>query len=197
MQQVIYKEGGRKFVMLTLAPLGCVPSVRALNFQNGVTNGSCMEELTNKAKMFNLALPKMLKQLENQLPGFKYTIFNFFKVFADSIHNPKKYGMFYLFQLKVKYFNVIIYCALLINEKIAITPSRTNVLQVPASRSWWGKVSVSSIECFVMERLAQCRTMKHKSYSYRFFFLFSSKTVPEISWLCMQYSQQNEITQTV
>ncbi|KAL3366267.1 hypothetical protein AABB24_011094 [Solanum stoloniferum] len=88
----IYKEGGRKFVMLNLGPLGCLPSVRALNLQIGVTNGSCMEKATNKAKMFNSALPKMIKKLEKQLPGFKYTIFNFFKVFADSIHNPTKYG---------------------------------------------------------------------------------------------------------
>uniref|UniRef100_M1A2L8 Zinc finger protein n=2 Tax=Solanum tuberosum TaxID=4113 RepID=M1A2L8_SOLTU len=88
----IYKEGGRKFVMFNLGPLGCLPSTRALNLQKGVTNGSCMEEATNKAKMFNSALPRMFKQLEKQLPGFKYTIFNFFKVLADSIHNPTKYG---------------------------------------------------------------------------------------------------------
>ncbi|XP_015168434.1 GDSL esterase/lipase 5-like [Solanum tuberosum] len=89
----IYKEGGRKFVMLNLGPFGCLPSVRAFNLQKRVTNGSCMEKATNLAKMFNSALPKMLKQLEKQLPGFKYTIFNFFKVVADSIHNPTKYGV--------------------------------------------------------------------------------------------------------
>ncbi|XP_049410377.1 GDSL esterase/lipase 5-like [Solanum stenotomum] len=88
----VYEEGGRKFVMLNLAPLGCLPSVRNLNLQKGVTNGSCMEEATNLAKMFNSALPEMLKKLEKQLPGFKYTIFNFFKVVADSIDNPTKYG---------------------------------------------------------------------------------------------------------
>lgn len=88
----IYKEGGRKFVMLNLGPLGCIPSIRIFNLQKGVTNGSCMEEATNMAKMFNSALPKMLKQLEMQLPGFKYTIFNFFKVLAESIDNPTKYG---------------------------------------------------------------------------------------------------------
>ncbi|XP_015168406.1 GDSL esterase/lipase 5-like [Solanum tuberosum] len=89
----IYKEGGRKFVMLNLGPLGCLPLMRALNLQIGVTNGSCMEKATNLAKMFNLALPEMLKQLEKQLPGFKYTIFNFFKVLVDSIDNPTKYGL--------------------------------------------------------------------------------------------------------
>ncbi|XP_015168407.1 GDSL esterase/lipase 5-like [Solanum tuberosum] len=89
----IYKEGGRKFVMLNLGPLGCLPLMRPLNLQIGVTNGSCMEKATNLAKMFNSALPEMLKKLEKQLPGFKYTVFNFFKVLADSIDNPTKYGL--------------------------------------------------------------------------------------------------------
>ncbi|PHT79183.1 hypothetical protein T459_17235 [Capsicum annuum] len=88
----VYKDGGRKFVMLNLAPLGCLPILRALNLQKGVTNGSCMEEVTNMAKMFNSALPKMLKQLEKQLPGFKHTIFNTFKVSAETYDNPTKYG---------------------------------------------------------------------------------------------------------
>jgi len=106
MQQGIYKEGGRKFVMLNFGPLGCPPLMRALNLQIGVTNGSCMEKATNLAKMFNSALPEMLKKLEKQLPGFKYTIFNFFKVLVDSIDNPTKYGVFYLFELKIKYLYV-------------------------------------------------------------------------------------------
>ncbi|TMW84503.1 hypothetical protein EJD97_025044 [Solanum chilense] len=88
----IYKEGGRKFVMLNVGPIGCIPTIKAFNFQKGVTNGSCMEEVTNMTKMFNSALPQMLKKLEKQLHGFKYTIFNFFKVFRDSIDNPTKYG---------------------------------------------------------------------------------------------------------
>ncbi|CAN4097999.1 unnamed protein product [Withania somnifera] len=105
----IYKEGGRKFAMLNLAPLGCIPSFRALNLQKGVTNGSCMEEVTNLAKMFNSALPKMLKQLEKQLPGFKYTIFNAFKVIAECIDNPTKYGIFYLIKLNIQYLHVRLY----------------------------------------------------------------------------------------
>lgn len=106
MHQGVYKDGGRKFVMLNLAPLGCLPILRALNLQKGVTNGSCMEEVTNMAKMFNSALPKMLKQLEKQLPGFKHTIFNTFKVSAETYDNPTKYGMFYRIEHKILYFSV-------------------------------------------------------------------------------------------
>lgn len=88
----IYKKGGRKFAILTLAPLGCTPGSRALNFQQGNKSGNCLEELTNLAKIHNSALPKMLKQLEEKLPGFKYSLFDFFKVAIERIDNPSKYG---------------------------------------------------------------------------------------------------------
>ncbi|XP_055834679.1 GDSL lipase-like [Solanum dulcamara] len=88
----IYQEGGRKFVILTLAPLGCTPGSRALNFQQGNKSANCVEELTTLAKIHNSALPKMLKKLEQQLPGFKYSLFDFFKVATERILNPSKYG---------------------------------------------------------------------------------------------------------
>ncbi|XP_016462207.2 GDSL lipase-like [Nicotiana tabacum] len=88
----IYREGGRKFAMLNMVPIGSLPNIRALNAQKGVKNGDFIEEVTNLVKMHNSALPKILKQLEKQLPGFKYTLFNLFKVFAESIDNPTKYG---------------------------------------------------------------------------------------------------------
>ncbi|XP_019258467.1 PREDICTED: GDSL esterase/lipase 1-like isoform X1 [Nicotiana attenuata] len=88
----IYKKGGRKFAILSLAPLGCTPGSRALNFQQGNKSGNCLEELTNLAKIHNSALPKMLKQLEEKLPGFKYSLFDFFKVAIERIDNPSKYG---------------------------------------------------------------------------------------------------------
>ncbi|KAK4352778.1 hypothetical protein RND71_028296 [Anisodus tanguticus] len=88
----IYKEGGRKFAFLTLAPLGCTPGSRALNFQQGNKSGNCIDELTTLAKIHNSALAKMLKQLEQQLPGFKYSLFDFFKVASERIDNPSKYG---------------------------------------------------------------------------------------------------------
>lgn len=94
MQQGIYKKGGRKFAILSLAPLGCTPGSRALNFQQGNKSGNCLEELTNLAKLHNSALPKMLKQLEDKLPGFKYSLFDFFKVAIEIIDNPSKYGKF-------------------------------------------------------------------------------------------------------
>ncbi|KAK4352779.1 hypothetical protein RND71_028297 [Anisodus tanguticus] len=90
MHQGIYK-GGRKFAFIALGPLGCAPGSRALNFQQGNKNGNCIEELNTLAKIHNSALAKMLKQLEQQLPGFKYSLFDFFKVATERIDNPSKY----------------------------------------------------------------------------------------------------------
>lgn len=81
----IYKEGGRKFGMLNMVPIGRLPNTIALN-------GNSIGKITNLVKMHNSALPNTLKQLEKQLPGFKYTLFNLFKVFSDSVDNPTKYG---------------------------------------------------------------------------------------------------------
>ncbi|XP_055829178.1 GDSL lipase-like isoform X2 [Solanum dulcamara] len=80
----IYKEGGKKFAMLNMVPIGRLPNIIALN-------GNSVEKITNLVKMHNSVLPEILKRLEKQLPGFKYTLFNLFKVFSESLDNPTKY----------------------------------------------------------------------------------------------------------
>ncbi|XP_009778778.1 GDSL lipase-like [Nicotiana sylvestris] len=41
----IYREGGRKFALLNMVPIGCLPYIRALNAQRGVKNGDFIEEV--------------------------------------------------------------------------------------------------------------------------------------------------------
>nr|GMC82404.1 GDSL esterase/lipase 1-like [Ipomoea batatas] len=87
----IYKEGGRKFVIFSVLPLGCIPSTRALNIQQKNTSG-CFKELQDLAKIHNKALPKHLTKLENTLQGFKYSYFDFFTAITNIIHHPSRYG---------------------------------------------------------------------------------------------------------
>lgn len=82
----IYKKGGRKFGFPNMMPLGCLPYVKA---QAG---GSCNDEVTVIAKLHNEELPKTLNKIENQLEGFKYAYFNFFKSANERLNNPSKYG---------------------------------------------------------------------------------------------------------
>nr|GMC89245.1 GDSL esterase/lipase 1-like [Ipomoea batatas] len=66
----IYKEGGRKFVFVSLQALGCVPYARALNIQQ-TKSGDCMEKLQDLAKMHNEALLKAINKLEKNLQDFR------------------------------------------------------------------------------------------------------------------------------
>ncbi|KAF7151358.1 hypothetical protein RHSIM_Rhsim02G0226600 [Rhododendron simsii] len=83
----IYEAGGRKFAFVNLAPLDCVPFVRALN-----PAGECLQEFTALVKLHNTAISKVLKKLEMQLQGFKYSNFDLYNSIIERIENPSKYG---------------------------------------------------------------------------------------------------------
>lgn len=85
----IYKNGGRKFVFLSMGPLGCLPYLRASN-KNGT--GGCMDEVTVFSKLHNSALIEALKELQTQLRGFKYSYFDFYTSLSERIKHHSKYG---------------------------------------------------------------------------------------------------------
>ncbi|XAR49848.1 hypothetical protein NMG60_11004006 [Bertholletia excelsa] len=87
----IYRTGGRKYGIVSLGPLGCTPSSKALNLANNSTGG-CLEKKNNLAKLHNAALSKVLKKLEKHLTGFRYSNFNFYATAMERIENPSKYG---------------------------------------------------------------------------------------------------------
>ncbi|MCD9559433.1 hypothetical protein HAX54_017390 [Datura stramonium] len=87
----IYKKGGRKFVIFTLIPLGCFPGARAFLLQQNKSR-DCINELNELLKMHSLALPKRMNQLQEELTGFKYTLFDLYKVVDQRINHPSKFG---------------------------------------------------------------------------------------------------------
>ncbi|EEF29145.1 zinc finger protein, putative [Ricinus communis] len=87
----IYRNGGRKFGVVSLGSLGCIPALRAINKQIN-NSGGCMEEVTVLAKSHNKALSKALEKLEKELKGFKYSYFDFYTSTNDRANNPSKYG---------------------------------------------------------------------------------------------------------
>ncbi|CAK7338923.1 unnamed protein product [Dovyalis caffra] len=89
--QEVYKIGGRKFGLLNLAALGCIPAMRALKLASAGSCG-CMDEVTVLAKLHNRAIPKAFKELKSQLKGFTYSIFDFYTVTNERLNNPSKYG---------------------------------------------------------------------------------------------------------
>ncbi|XP_027337341.1 GDSL esterase/lipase 1-like [Abrus precatorius] len=85
----VYILGGRKIAFQNVGPLGCVPIARERNPQVG---GSCDEVASAMARQHNKALSVALKKLESTLPGFKYSMFDYYSALLDKVNNPSKYG---------------------------------------------------------------------------------------------------------
>ncbi|KAJ9190450.1 hypothetical protein P3X46_001652 [Hevea brasiliensis] len=88
----IYAIGGRKFAFQNVGPIGCMPVVRQILLLESVSSDECYEDLLNLATLHNDALAKAIKELETQLPGFKYLIYDYYNLLLDRIKNPSEYG---------------------------------------------------------------------------------------------------------
>ncbi|KAK4266049.1 hypothetical protein QN277_027023 [Acacia crassicarpa] len=86
--QSLYEKGGRKFGFLSLAPLGCLPALRALNPEEG----KCLEAASALALAHNNAFSSVLASLQLALPGFVYSNSNFYHWLHARILNPTTYG---------------------------------------------------------------------------------------------------------
>ncbi|KAL5755477.1 hypothetical protein ACOSQ2_020226 [Xanthoceras sorbifolium] len=85
----IYGKGGRKFAVQNVGPLGCYPMIKQMYPE---LNGSCASRFLSHAKLHNKALSNALKKLSNKLPGFKYSILDYYYALGDRINNATKYG---------------------------------------------------------------------------------------------------------
>ncbi|XP_030932295.1 GDSL esterase/lipase 1-like [Quercus lobata] len=85
----LYGLGERKIAFQNAGPLGCLPAMKAMNPQLG---GKCAKEPSALARLHNRALANALKKLESKLPGFKYSIFDYYNALLDKVNNAPKYG---------------------------------------------------------------------------------------------------------
>ncbi|KAL2933018.1 GDSL esterase/lipase 5 [Bienertia sinuspersici] len=83
----IYKTGGRKFAFLNIPKIGCAPF-----FRMSTANGECEAEPTNYAMIHNRALSQVLIKLKVQLPGFKYSLYDWDSSSQQRVDYPSKYG---------------------------------------------------------------------------------------------------------
>lgn len=84
--QRIHQIGARKILFFGVAPVGCIPFLRRKN------GGPCLEDLNAQAKKFNVALKKLLQDLNSELPGVNFTYADSYNVAMEPIKNPRKYG---------------------------------------------------------------------------------------------------------
>lgn len=76
---------------MNLPNFGCFPGIRVNN------NGSCSKEASNFVKLHNKAFSKAVMKLEQELEGFKYSLFDLEANLRHRINHPSKYGKFMLF----------------------------------------------------------------------------------------------------
>lgn len=86
--KTIYDQGGRKFAFQNLGPIGCMPS---LKYMLGY-KGTCAKSPQELAKMHNDASLAQMEQLTTQLPGFKYSLYDFFTALHVRVLHGEKYG---------------------------------------------------------------------------------------------------------
>lgn len=81
----IYNQGGRKFAFQGFAPIGCFPTFLQ-------DDGTCTTELNDLAKMHNVGFEALLKRLARQLPGLKYSIYDFYTSLSARLSDSHSYG---------------------------------------------------------------------------------------------------------
>ncbi|MCD7452123.1 hypothetical protein HAX54_015041 [Datura stramonium] len=86
----LHDLGGRKFVIVGIAPIGCTPAQRLLNsFDN------CNEEANYWTTIYNKGLQSMLLKFKSQLKeDFNYTYFDTYDFLVDLTQNSTKYGFY-------------------------------------------------------------------------------------------------------
>ena len=86
---LLYSSGASKFVIQTLAPLGCLPIVRQ-DYNTGMDQ--CHEPLNNLAKQHNEKIGPMLNEMARTAPGFQFTVFDFYSVILRRTQRPSNYS---------------------------------------------------------------------------------------------------------
>lgn len=81
--QNLLNLGARKFGILSVPPVGCVPILRGTN-----SDGQCINELNVIAQFFYLALNGVLQDLNSEFPDMKYSLGNTFEIIYSMTDNP-------------------------------------------------------------------------------------------------------------
>ncbi|CAK9142799.1 unnamed protein product [Ilex paraguariensis] len=81
----LYNLGARKFAVIGVPPIGCVPAVRAHN----TSGGGCQEEMNELARAFYNATENLLLEFSIAFNGVKYSLGNSYAITMNIIHNPR------------------------------------------------------------------------------------------------------------
>ncbi|KAI8550896.1 hypothetical protein RHMOL_Rhmol06G0143100 [Rhododendron molle] len=85
--QRLYDMGGRKFVLMSLNPIGCTPMAKAVHLREK-NNKGCDQKLNKAAHLFNTHLKSLVDVIKPQMPASNLVYVNSYKVIRDIIRNP-------------------------------------------------------------------------------------------------------------
>ncbi|CAF2058206.1 BnaC06g13760D [Brassica napus] len=88
----LHELGARKFVVVGVGPLGCIPFARALNL---IPAGKCSDQVNQIVRGYNMKLRHSLRTLNNELgyhnPTFVYA--NSYDLFLKLVLNYRQFGL--------------------------------------------------------------------------------------------------------
>ncbi|KAI4389376.1 hypothetical protein MLD38_001608 [Melastoma candidum] len=82
--------GGRKFVLMSVYPIGCTPMATRRKGSN--SSRGCVEYLNRAAQMFNTGIRSATDELNGKLPGARFIVVNTYKIVRDIIARPHSMG---------------------------------------------------------------------------------------------------------
>ncbi|XP_050214754.1 GDSL esterase/lipase At4g16230-like [Mercurialis annua] len=86
--QKLYKLGGRKFVLMSLNPLGCYPVAKA-NYPSQI---GCNKPLNRAAHLFNAQLKSLVGSIKPLMPASHLVYVNSYTIITHLITNPTSKG---------------------------------------------------------------------------------------------------------
>ncbi|KAK1387939.1 GDSL esterase/lipase [Heracleum sosnowskyi] len=84
----LFNLGARKFGVLSVGAIGCVPIMRALDH-----NGNCVDKVNQLAQAFYAVVSSLLQQFSSQFQGFTYSLGNLYDVTMSTILNSVVEGL--------------------------------------------------------------------------------------------------------
>ena len=89
--QSLYALGARKFALISIPPIGCMPFELLLSKRRNPN--TCVSYINQEARNFNVELLALTVQLQATFRDAHFVYLNIYDVTMDAITHPSKYGI--------------------------------------------------------------------------------------------------------
>ena len=78
---------------MNIGRIDCIPELLALD---PTRIGSCFEPINELTKLHNVKISNVSRDIQGQLPDFKYSLFDLYTADTETMANPTKHGIKHL-----------------------------------------------------------------------------------------------------